>query len=272
MTAPALRPPFPYYGGKTTLAPRIVNLLPDHKHYVEPFAGGLSVLLAKAPSPMETVNDLDGQLMTFWRVLRERPAELVEVCALTPHSRREHELAYDRDTDDELEVARRVWVSLTQGRGGTLRRTGWRHFQATGDRRGPGMPDTLTSYVERMRGVAARLAEVSLECRDALQVVGDYGRHAEVLLYVDPPYQGSVRSSRQYLVEMSQDSEHEALAEALHGCKAAVVLSGYDSPLYAALYAGWHRTELATRTAQGNHGTGTHSRTEVLWSNRTVTP
>lgn len=263
-------PPFAYYGGKTTIAERITDLFPAHRHYVEPFAGSLAVLLAKKPSLMETVNDLDGNLMTFWRVLRDHPDDLMRVCALTPHSRAEYQAAYDLDAaPTDLERARRVWVALTQGRGNTLRRTGWRHFQEPG-RRGPtSMPDYLTSYVERMRGAAARIAGVSLECRDALDVIGDYGRHSEVLIYADPPYLGSTRSSRQYLVEMSHDNEHERLAAALHACQAAVVLSGYHSPLYDALYADWHRHEIPAYTGQGNHSADRNDRrTEVLWSNR----
>lgn len=261
-------PPFAYYGGKTTLAPQIAALLPAHRHYVEPFAGSLAVLLAKRPTVMETVNDLDGKLMTFWRVLRDRPNDLRRVCALTPHSRAEHTAAYDLDTDDELELARRVWVCLTQGRGGTLRRTGWRHFQDP-SRRGPtAMPDYLTAYQARMRAAADRIARVSLECRPALEVIADYGKHTEVLLYVDPPYIGTVRSSRQYLCEMSSDAEHEALAAALRDCAAAVVISGYRSPLYDELYAGWHVHEMTAFTGQSNtNGT----RVEVLWSNRPLT-
>jgi DNA adenine methylase len=261
----SLAPPFAYYGGKTTLAERIVDLLPDHRHYVEPFAGSLAVLLAKPPSFMETVNDLDGHLMTFWRVLRDCPDDLMRVCSLTPHSRAEHQAAYDVDVDDELERARRVWVCLTQGRGNTLRRTGWRHFQDPG-RRGPtSMPDYMTSYVERMRGAAARLAHVSLEQRDALDVIADYGRHEQVLIYADPPYLGTTRSSRQYLVEMSHADEHRALAEVLHTCRAAVVLSGYRSPLYDEIYEGWDVVQLATTTGNGG---ANRARTEVLWSNR----
>ncbi|MPZ66778.1 MAG: hypothetical protein GEU83_15145 [Pseudonocardiaceae bacterium] len=113
-------PPFAYFGGKTLLAPKVVRLLPDHEHYVEPFAGSLAVLLAKPPTGMETVNDLDGDLMTFWRVLRDRPGELTRSCALTPHARAEHQGGYDRDGCDDLETARRVWVMLTQGRGGEV--------------------------------------------------------------------------------------------------------------------------------------------------------
>ena len=261
-----MKPPFAYYGGKTTLAERIADLLPEHRHYVEPFAGSLAVLLAKAPAPFETVNDLDGDLMAFWRVLRDQPDELARVCALTPHSRAEHLAAYDRPSDlDDLERARRVWVCLTQGRGGTLRATGWRFFQDPGDRSPTSMPDYLASYVERMRQAAGRIANVSLEARDALTVISEYGQHPGVCIYADPPYLGTTRSSRQYQVEMSHEAEHRELADALRACNASVVLSGYHSPLYDDLYASWHRVELAAFTGQANTA---GRRTEVLWSNR----
>lgn len=117
-----------YFGGKQFLAQRLADSFPKHKHYIEPCGGSLAVLLAKPKSHMETVNDLDGTLQTFWRVLRDRHGDLERVCVLTPHSRSERELAYNI-TDDlaELEVARRVFVALTQGRTGSITRTGWRH-------------------------------------------------------------------------------------------------------------------------------------------------
>jgi DNA adenine methylase len=268
MTATA--PPFAYFGGKTTLASRIAALLPPHEHYMEPFCGGSSVLLAKEPSKMETVNDLDGRLMLFWRMLRDRTEDLERVCALTPHSRGEYQHCLDVEDDplaDELEVARRVWVRLSQGRGGTQRRTGWRNYVVP---RGSsiGMPGYLEAYRQRMAVVAERLAHVSLECRPALDLIEQYGAVANgVVMYIDPPYLGSTRSGRNYLVEMSQPEEHQELADALHAARATVILSGYDSPLYEALYGGWYRqTFLATTNgdAAGNRGI----RTEVLWSNR----
>lgn len=263
-------PPFAYFGGKTTLADRIVDLLPPHEHYVEPFAGGLSVLLAKRPSVMETVNDLDGRLMTFWRVLRDRLDELERLCALTPHSRGEYLSCLDVDADpldDELETARRVWVRLSQGRGGTQRRTGWRNYQAP-RRSSIGMPGYLEAYVGRMAPVAERLARVSLECRPALEILEAYGRVPDgVVVYVDPPYLGTTRSGRNYLVEMSSEAEHLELLAALNAARAHVLLSGYDSPLYAEHLEAWHRRTWHAMTngdATGNRA----DRTEVLWSNR----
>lgn len=258
-----MKPPFAYFGGKQRLAQRIVELMPEHDHYVEPFAGSLAVLLAKPPAAMETVNDIDGRLMAFWRVLRDRPAELVRAAALTPHSRAEHLNAYS-PAENELEEARRVWVCLTQGRGGTLRPTGWR-FYLDPAASSTSMPGYLAGYVDRMAPAAQRLAGVSLECRPALEIIAAYGQQERALLYVDPPYLGNTRTGRQYLHEMSHADEHRELAEALHACRSAVVLSGYASPLYDELYAGWHTTRIETTSGQGaTRG----ERTEVFWSNR----
>jgi len=257
----------PYLGGKMRLAEQIVALLPKHGHYVEPYAGSLSVLLAKPPSAMETVNALDGDLVTFWRVLRERPDDLARVCALTPHARAEHAAASDLAVGEDLERARRVWVQLTQGRAGVRSRTGWRHYVAPGGS-SASMPDYLAGYVARMAPVASRLAAVSLEARPALEVIASYGRDPQVLLYVDPPYLGATRRSGGYAVDMPGEDDHRALAEALHGCRAAVVLSGYPSDLYdRELYPGWDRHTIAASTGQG--GTW-EARTEVVWSNRPI--
>jgi len=258
-------PPFTYFGGKQTIAPRIAALFPSHAHYVEPFAGSLAVLLAKPPSRMETVNDLDSDLMTFWRVLRDDQAGLERVCALTPHSRTEHQASYDRPADlSDLERARRVWVCLTQGRAGQLKRTGWRHYL---DPAGSsiGMPGYVAGYVARMAPACERLARVSLECRPALELIDAFAPHGDVLMYVDPPYLGTTRTSGGYVHEMHTETEHRELAGALASVRSAVILSGYPSQLYDELYADWHRVDIAACTGQG--GTW-ENRTEVLWSNR----
>jgi DNA adenine methylase len=266
------KPPFAYFGGKTLLAERIADTFPPHGHYVEPFGGSLAVLLAKPPSPMETVNDLDGDLMRFWRVLRDRPADLARVCALTPHSRAEWESCADLEVHDELERARRVWTRLVQGRAGRLTRTGWRHYVNPTSSPSTAFPGYLDGYVNRMATAARRLHHVTLECRPALELIDRYGAHEGVLLYVDPPYLGSARGyGNAYRHEMRTSEEHRGLAEALHRCKAAVVLSGYASDLYdLELYPDWHRVTFATGTGQGPDGWS--NRTEVLWSNRSPEP
>lgn len=261
-----MKPPVPYFGGKMTIGPAIAALLPEHSHYVEPFAGSLAVLFAKPISDHETVNDLDHGLVTFWRVLRERPADLTRVCALTPHARAEYEQAMPLDATDELELARQVFVKLTQGRSGRLRRTGWRHYVNPAGS-SASMPGYLAGYVDRLAPAVERLQRVSLECKPALEIIDKYGAEPDVLLYVDPPYLGSTRANdNAYRHELRSDDEHRELAEALHAARAAVVLSGYPSDLYDGdLYVGWDRHTIATSTGQGG---AWDARTEVLWSNR----
>lgn len=260
MDRQAVKPPFAYYGGKTTLAPQIAALLPPHTHYVEPFAGGLSVLFAKPRSEAETVNDLDGDLVTFWRVLRDQPEDLERACRLTPHSREDYAQSGDLAVPD-LERARRVWVRLTQSRSNSMKPTGWRR-SLDGQR---SLPRIMARHAESIIQVATRLDGVTLESRDALDVIREYGAERDVCLYVDPPYLGSTRATN-YRHEMTADNAHVALADALNECEAAVVLSGYDAPLYAELFTDWERMAMKAPPAM-SHETG---RVEVLWSNRPI--
>ncbi|CPR84350.1 D12 class N6 adenine-specific DNA methyltransferase [Mycobacteroides abscessus subsp. abscessus] len=261
------RSPVPYFGGKAWLSPRLAAVLPAHKHYVEVCGGSLALLLAKKPSRQETVNDLDGHLMTFWRVLRDRPGELERVCSLTPHSRAERALAQEISSDlDELEIARRVFVALTQGRSGSLTRTGWRH-----DLRpvSTPMPVVLQRYAGRIGAAAKRIQRVSLECRPAVELIEAYGGDRGNLLYVDPPYvvDKGIRRGGEYRVEMRSDAMHRELLESCLVCDAAVVVSGYSSALYDGMLDGWYRYEIPMTTSQGS---GDGRRTEVVWSNRVL--
>jgi DNA adenine methylase len=259
-----VKPPIPYYGGKQRIADRIVATFPEHLHYVEPYAGGLSVFLAKDPSRIETLNDLDHDLVTFWRVLRDRPEDLMRACALTPHSRTELDICRQPMGGlDELEVARRVWSQLAQGRSGRRTRTGWR-FYVDGAATRTGMAGYLAAYVDRMPPAADRLSGVQIECKPALEVIDLYGRAADTLLYVDPPYLASTRRSLQYLHEMHTEAQHAELAEALRATAAAVVLSGYHSDAYDRWYSDWNVIEIPASTQQSGLDS---RRTEVLWCN-----
>lgn len=253
-----MKPPMPYAGGKQNLAEKIVDLFPEHAHYVEPYGGALSVLLAKPRSMLETINDLNGDLMTFWRVLREQPDDLERVCAFTPHSRAEYMAAREIDGSiDDLERARRVWVHLTQSRGATLNgKSGWRFVHGTNRM---ALARYLGGYLARIAPAAERLREVSLESRDALDVITAYGR-PDALLYVDPPYVLSTRHGEQYAHEMS-DGQHEELLTALAKTPAAVVLSGYESDLYDDILTGWAKVRFAANAMTGG------PRTEVAWLN-----
>lgn len=266
MSPPAVASPLPYFGSKMTMASFIAAMLPPHVHYVEPFAGSLAVLFAKRPSRMETVNDIDGAIVNFWRVLRDRPDDLMRACALTPHSLAEYQLSAMHDDPglDDVERARRVWTRLTQARSAQLVPTGWRYGIAE---KGTNLPSEMLRYLLRMPAAYARLRSVTIQCRPALDLICNYGAQPDVLLYVDPPYLGDSRvGGTNYRHEMRDPAQHRELAAALHACASAVVLSGYPSSLYdTELYPDWYRVTYDTDTAQGGVSV---PRTEVLWSNR----
>jgi site-specific DNA-adenine methylase len=108
-----VRTPLTYYGGKRALARQIVPLMPTHRSYLEPFAGGAAVLFAKPRAERETLNDADGQVMRFWRALRDRPDELAAAVSTTPYSREEWQMSRE-PADDDVEAARRLLVNVDQ--------------------------------------------------------------------------------------------------------------------------------------------------------------
>lgn len=261
-----LLPPIPYYGAKATMAPRIAALLPPHEHYIEAFAGSLAVLLAKRPSTLETVNDLDGHLVTFWRVVREHPDELVDLIDATPHSRAEFmaSAGFDAPGLSDVERARLVFTRIVQGRMGALGKTGWRYNVEFSTAQHKAVE--MRRFRNRLVLAAERIKDVQIENMDALDLITRYGVAPGNLIYADPPYLAETRASvGHYRIEMPNPDQHIDLAETLWKCKATVVLSGYRSPLYDDLYGDWYVEEFPTMTAQGGAGKAV---CEVLWSNR----
>lgn len=254
------RPILRWHGGKWRIAPWVIERMPQHEAYVEPFGGGASVLLRKARARLEIYNDLDAGLARFFRTLRTRAADLAEAVALTPFSRDDFAEAY-QPAGDDLEHARRFLIRSHMGFGsnGANRVTG---FRAAGLRAGSlpvhqwcALPHVITQTAERLRGVV-------IENRPAVDVMlANDG--ASVLHYVDPPYLSSTRSDAgaDYAHEMTDD-DHAALLDVVCSLRGTVILSGYASDLYDARLAGWHRE---TREVRGD---GACARTEVLWINR----
>lgn len=267
-TQPLARPALRYHGGKWVLAPWIIEHLPaGHECYVEPFGGAASVLLRKRPSPIEVYNDLDGEVVNFFRVLRDRTEELVRAVALTPYAREEQQEAYQVEGIDDLERARRFFVLAWQSRGANRGnwRTGWRYMR-TLTLRGQTPTDDWRD-AERLFEVAARWREVCIEHDDAVAVIERFDAPG-TLFYCDPPYVRSSRSMRwgenAYRHEMTDD-DHRRLAESLTTAAGMVVISGYRSALYDELYAGWSRVERTTNTdgKAGHPGRAV----ECLWLN-----
>lgn len=254
------RPVLRYHGGKWQLAPWIISYFPEHKIYVEPFGGAASVLLRKPRSYSEVYNDLDGEVVNLFRVLRNpsQARELVRLVKLTPFAREEFELSYIT-AGDPIEQARRTLVRSWQGFHGraiagsnTGFRTGIRLTGGTASHNWCDLPQSFIQVMERFRGVV-------IENQPAVNVIAAYDSDA-TLFYVDPPYVHDTRGkSARYAHEMNDD-DHRELAAVLHTVRGMAIISGYACDLYdKELYPGWRRIERTT------HADGAHDRVEVLW-------
>lgn len=263
------RPALRYHGGKWRLAPWIRKHFPAHDCYVEPFGGGASVMLQKPPSFIEVYNDLFGDVVNFFRVLREDPEELVRVIELTPFSREEFKIAQE-PAEDAVERARRLYVRCWQGRGraGFNEVGGWRFMNKRSRAQTP-VDDWNNNW--HLWAVAARLKLVHLENKDALEVIARFDGPG-TLFYCDPPYVQSERckrwASEGYLYEMD-DEAHRELAAVLRSVEGFVVLSGYPSELYDELYWDWVRERVSSVKDGGR--VGSQKSIECVWlSPRTV--
>lgn len=250
-----LQPVMRFPGSKFRLADWITEHLPPHQLYLEPFAGSLTVLMAKRRSPVEIVNDLDSRIVNFWRVLRDDSATLAEKIALTPWSREEYSFSKE-PTDDPIEAARRFVVTCWQSRGMTVEgNAGWRL-----DTRANNCTAMVWERLpERIRLVARRLFGVQVEHGPALSIIERH-QGTGVCLYCDPPYRLDTRTRALYRHELD-DADHEALLEALQGHSGAVLLSSYPDPLYEARLADWQLLKAPANDQAHNE------KEEWLWMN-----
>lgn len=250
------RPVVRWHGGKWLLAPWITSYFPEHRVYVEPFGGGGSVLMRKDRSYAEVYNDIDGEIVNLFRVLRDDGRKLLEQVELTPFSRVDFMESYE-PTSDSVEQARRTVTRSYMGFGSNAhnKATG---FRSNSNRSGTtpardwrNYPDAIAAMIDRLRGVV-------IENRDAVEVMKAHDGK-QTLHYVDPPYVPETRDKgADYRHEMTVE-DHEQLASALNILDGMVVLSGYRSKLYDELFAGWERVE---RRALAD---GAKERTECLW-------
>jgi DNA adenine methylase len=265
---------FGWYGGKYSHLDWLLPLLPGATHYCEPFGGSAAVLINRAPSPVETYNDIDGDLVTFFRVLREDPDALIRAIGLTPFAREElrRAVAEPDQPISDLERARRFFVRARQVRTGlaqTASEGRWAHCKLTSRAGMAGAVSRWLGSVEGLSEIVQRLLRVQIENAPAVEVVQRYDS-AETLFYCDPPYTHDARSDlKAYRHEMT-DADHRALARTLHAAEGKVAISGYRSPLMEELYGEWRSVEAPVKKA---HSTNTHTsgqkraRAEVLWVN-----
>lgn len=258
---------FGWYGGKFSHLDWLLPLLPYTKHFCEPFGGSAAVLINRNPSPVETYNDLDGEVVNFFRVLREQKDALVEAIGLTPFSREEFEKAISeaRDGLSELERARRFYVRARQVRTGLAQTASsgrWAHCRLTSRAGMAGAVSRWLGSVEDLPEIAQRLLRVQIEHAPAIEVIKRYDSE-ETLFYCDPPYPHDSRGdSNAYGHEMT-DEEHRELAEVLHAVRGLVAISGYHCRLMDELYGDWHCHEAPIKNALSVKS----PRQEVLWTN-----
>lgn len=245
-----------YPGAKWSLASRIAASFGPHYHYVEPYFGSGAVFFSKDPSPHEVLNDLNGQVINLWRMLRDRTEDLCWALETTPWSREEYAVS-DKITGDALEDARRFVVRVWQAHASDLaKKTGWKNRGV--DQRARGMSDRWQRVPDQLRRLAWRLADAEIENRDALAVVRRFNG-PDVLIYADPPYLHETRTQRMYSDEV-EIGHHVELLEVLLVHKGRVVVSGYANSLYDEALSGWERIVMkAPKVEKGAY------RSEVLW-------
>lgn len=279
--AEPIKPAIQLPGSKVRMAQTIVGLLgQSHDSYIEPYLGSAAVLLAKAPVKIELVNDINGELINFYRVLRDEETRdhLIEALAYTPYSRAELEMANSDDPDGfipgKVERARRFVVRANQiyvGGGGTTQwvatmRPSSNHSNAT----------KWNNYRERLPKIAERLKNVQIEHRDAIEVLEAAVRQddAGIAVYLDPPYPTSTRRGSSYRTEMT-DSQHMSMLKLAVKLPGPSVISTYPNEMYESVLApeGWQQHHpFVQRRANSSAGKGsTAVRTEVLWANRATT-
>lgn len=257
------RPVLKYPGSKWRMADWIISLMPPHKSYLEPFFGSGAVFFNKRPSRIETINDLDGEIVNLFRCVREWPEELACAVALTPYSREEYERAWSRFKAGGkacgIEDARLTLVRYWQSHGSTsVYKGGWKNDRAGreyayGVRYWRNLPGWVLDAAERLK-------DAQIEQTQAVELIRRF-KHPDVLIYADPPYVVSTRKGKQYVVDMVEDRQHIELLEALKEHPGPVILSGYENELYEKHLQGWvklHKKALAE---------GGAARTETVWLN-----
>ncbi|MDF2906819.1 MAG: Phage modification methylase [Herbinix sp.] len=249
-----------YPGSKQRIAPWIIDQMPAHHSYLEPYAGGIAVLLNKEPSKIETINDLDDDVVNLFRVIRTKKDELIEMIVYTPYARAEYDGAFPENSDELTDVERAKNFLIRSGMGHGFRlceKCGWKkdvygREAAYAVRYWNDLPEVITN-------VAQRLKMVQIEHKPAIELIKAFN-HSNVLIYGDPPYVLSTRSRKQYRHEMS-DQDHIELLETLLLHTGPVMLSGYDNDIYNDYLKGWRKISTPARAENSL------PRTEVLWMN-----
>lgn len=242
------------------MAEDIINQMPKHDVYLEPFAGSLAVFLNKPRVIVETVNDIDGRLVNMFKQMRDNPEPLARLVYFTLFSRAEYNLSIEK-SEDLLEDARRMLVRCWFSIGGkTCSKSGWRRNVSEN---GPYNTYEWKDMTNRIFAASERLRDAQIECKDAIELIKEYNR-PNVLIYADPPYMHETRVSLHYENEMNNE-QHRKLIKVLKEHSGPVILSGYQSNLYEEELSGWNKRTFSVNTTSLKASRKTA--TEVLWVN-----
>jgi DNA adenine methylase len=258
---------FGWYGGKFSHLDWLLPLLPGSHHYCEPFSGSAAVLLNRAPSPVETYNDIDGDAVNFFRVLRDREDDLIRVISLTPFSREEFHKAVSGSNQgiSDLERARRFYIRARQARTGlaqtaTLGR--WANCKNTSRAGMSGVVSRWLGGVDALQDIAERLLRVQIENRPAVELIKLYDS-ADTFFYCDPPYLHETRGdSKAYAFEMDLE-QHQQLAKVLNKVRGKAAISGYRCEQMDIWFKGWKRFDAPMKQCHSIKKV----RQECLWMN-----
>jgi DNA adenine methylase len=220
-----LRPPLTYYGGKQTIAPLIISLIPEHILYAEPFTGGGAVFFHKPPSKTEVLNDTNGELMNFYLVVKDNFKPLQKMIQRTLHSRnsyRQAEVIYHNpDLFDNVRRAWAVWVICSQGFASKM--DGPFGYDKTDNTTSKRIANKRLNFTD---DYAKRLELVQIEHADALYIIQSRD-HERAFFYCDPPYVGSNCGHYKGYTE----ADYEALLRLLSGIKGKFLLSSYPTEI-----------------------------------------
>lgn len=250
---------FKYPGSKWRIAKWIIGFFPDHHSYLEPFFGSGAVLFNKPRSNIETVNDLDGNVVNLFKWIRKDPERLAHEIYYTPYARQVYEEAFSSATEDSFEKAVNFYIRLNMGHGFRTNgeKTGWKN-DIQGRERAYASQDWCNIPAKIMQA-AERLRGVQIECREAVDVMQRFN-FKNVLVYLDPPYVLSTRHGKQYRYEMDED-DHDELLDVALAHQGPVIISGYDTSLYNDRLKNWHKEEIISYTQSRS------KKKEVVWMN-----
>lgn len=245
-----------YPGGKWRIAEWIISHFPEHKVYCEPFFGSGAVFFNKKPAYVETINDIDDNIVNLFKVCRDNPEELAHRIEFTPFARSEFINCYEK-SEDPIEQARRTLVRYHQsfGTSNCYKKT-WRNVQKYG---GPRCATMWSCLPQIILSTCERLKEAQIESIDAIDLIRRYDDN-QTLIYCDPPYPQYLRKKNMYAHELT-DAYHIELLKTLKASKSMIVLSSYDNDLYNDMLAGWDTDTKITTAQMGVR------RTEKIWAN-----